>query len=204
MIAQLIGIIVEKQSDSLLIDVSGVGYEVMISLTSFFDTPEIGAQIKLLTHFIVREDAQLLYGFTTHEERNLFRHLIKVNGIGPKLGLAILSGMTAAEFAQCVRKNDLKSLVALPGVGKKTAERIIIEIKDKLISLTNSEILEKSSSESVSSSAILREAEVALIALGYRPQEASKMISGIADSGFTTTEDLIKGALKWSISGKSI
>ena len=204
MIAQLIGIIVEKQSDSLLIDVSGVGYEVMISLTSFFDTPEIGAQIKLLTHFIVREDAQLLYGFTTHEERNLFRHLIKVNGIGPKLGLAILSGMTAAEFAQCVRKNDLKSLVALPGVGKKTAERIIIEIKDKLISLTNTEILEKSSSESVSSSAILREAEVALIALGYRPQEASKMVSGIADSGFTTTEDLIKGALKWSISGKSI
>ncbi len=204
MIAQLIGIIVEKQSDSLLIDVSGVGYEVMISLTSFFDTPEIGAQIKLLTHFIVREDAQLLYGFTTHEERNLFRHLIKVNGIGPKLGLAILSGMTAAEFAQCVRKNDLKSLVALPGVGKKTAERIIIEIKDKLITLTNAEILEKSSSESVSSSAILREAEVALIALGYRPQEASKMVSGIADSGFTTTEDLIKGALKWSISGKSI
>ena len=204
MIAQLIGIIVEKQSDSLLIDVSGVGYEVMISLTSFFDTPEIGAQIKLLTHFIVREDAQLLYGFTTHEERNLFRHLIKVNGIGPKLGLAILSGMTAAEFAQCVRKNDLKSLVALPGVGKKTAERIIIEIKDKLITLTNTEILEKSSSESGSSSAILREAEVALIALGYRPQEASKMVSGIADSGFTTTEDLIKGALKWSISGKSI
>ena len=204
MIAQLIGIIVEKQSDSLLIDVSGVGYEVMISLTSFFDTPEIGAQIKLLTHFIVREDAQLLYGFTTHEERNLFRHLIKVNGIGPKLGLAILSGMTAAEFAQCVRKNDLKSLVALPGVGKKTAERIIIEIKDKLISLTNNEILEKSSSDSVSSSAIFREAEVALIALGYRPQEASKMVSGIADSGFTTTEDLIKGALKWSISGKSI
>ena len=204
MIAQLIGIIVEKQSDSLLIDVSGVGYEVMISLTSFFDTPEIGAQIKLLTHFIVREDAQLLYGFTTHEERNLFRHLIKVNGIGPKLGLAILSGMTAAEFAQCVRKNDLKSLVALPGVGKKTAERIIIEIKDKLITLTNAEILEKSSSESVSSSAILREAEVALIALGYRPQEASKMVSGIADSGFTTTEDLIKGALKWSISGKAI
>ena len=204
MIAQLIGIIVEKQSDSLLIDVSGVGYEVMISLTSFFDTPEIGAQIKLLTHFIVREDAQLLYGFTTHEERNLFRHLIKVNGIGPKLGLAILSGMTAAEFAQCVRKNDLKSLVALPGVGKKTAERIIIEIKDKLVSLTNTEILEKSSSESVSSSAILREAEVALIALGYRPQEASKMVSGIADSGFTTTEDLIKGALKWSISGKAI
>ena len=204
MIAQLIGIIVEKQSDSLLIDVSGVGYEVMISLTSFFDTPEIGAQIKLLTHFIVREDAQLLYGFTTHEERNLFRHLIKVNGIGPKLGLAILSGMTAAEFAQCVRKNDLKSLVALPGVGKKTAERIIIEIKDKLISLTNNEILEKSSSDSVSSSAIFREAEVALIALGYRPQEASKMVSGIADSGFTTTEDLIKGALKWSISGKAI
>lgn len=204
MIAQLVGIIVEKQSDSLLIDVSGVGYEVMISLTSFFDTPEIGAQIKLLTHFIVREDAQLLYGFTTHEERNLFRHLIKVNGIGPKLGLAILSGMTAAEFTQCVQKNDLKSLVALPGVGKKTAERIIIEIKDKLISLTNNEILEKSSSDSVSSSAIFREAEVALIALGYRPQEASKMVSGIADSGFTTTEDLIKGALKWSISGKSI
>jgi|TARA_E500000178_G_C17038027_1_gene764608 Holliday junction DNA helicase RuvA len=204
MIAQLTGIIVEKQSDSLLIDVSGVGYEVMISLTSFFDTPEIGAQIKLLTHFIVREDAQLLYGFTTHDERNLFRHLIKVNGIGPKLGLAILSGMTAAEFAQCVQKNDLKSLVSLPGVGKKTAERLIIEIKDKLLSLTNDEVVEKSSSESVSSSAIFREAETALIALGYRPQEASKMVSGIAHSGFTTTEDLIKGALKRSISGKSI
>ena len=112
--------------------------------------------------------------------------------------------MTPSEFAQYVQKNDLKSLVALPGVGKKTAERLIIEIRDKLIPSTNNEILKKSSSGSVIGSDILREAETALIALGYRPQEASKMVSGIADSGFTTTEDLIKGALKWSISGKSI
>ncbi|MAH74145.1 MAG: Holliday junction branch migration protein RuvA [Cellvibrionales bacterium TMED49] len=204
MIAQLIGIIVEKQSDSLLVDVNGVGYEVMVSLTSLFDTPEIGSKIKLLTHFVVREDAQLLFGFTTHDERKLFRHLIKVNGVGPKLGLAILSGMTVAEFFQCVQKNDLTSLVALPGVGKKTAERLIIEMRDKQASLIKNEVLEESASESIRNSSILREAEVALIALGFRPLEASKMVSGIADRGFTTTEDLIKVALKRSITATSV
>jgi len=204
MIAQLIGIIVEKQSDSLLIDVNGIGYEVLVSLTSFFDTPSIGSQIKLLTHFVVREDAQLLYGFTTYDERNLFRHLIKVNGVGPKLGLAILSGMTATEFDQCVQKNDLTSLVAIPGVGKKTAERLIIEMRDKKTLSTKKEILEESGPESVRLSDIFSEAESALVALGYRPQEASKMVSGIADCGFTTTEELIKLALKQSIVPKSV
>ena len=132
MIGRLQGKVVEKQAPDLLIDVQGVGYEVLVSLNTFFDVPEIGAVVTLHTHFVVREDIQQLYGFTKLSERSLFRNLIKVNGVGPKMALAILSGMSANDFALCVHNNDTAALVKLPGVGKKTAERLLIEMRDKI------------------------------------------------------------------------
>src|SRR5210317_1798696 len=115
-----------------MVDVSGVGYEVEASMNTFYKLPEVGTFVTLYTHFVVREDAQLLYGFADRRERSLFRQLIKVNGVGPKLALTILSGISADEFVRCVHAEDTAALVRLPGVGKKTAERLIVEVKDKL------------------------------------------------------------------------
>ena len=127
MIGLLRGVILEKQAPDLLIDVAGVGYEVQLPLTSFYKLPEVGKEAVIYTHFVVREDAQLLYGFHTSTERALFRQLIKANGIGPKLALTILSGLSAQQFVRCVQHDDISTLVKLPGVGKKTAERLLIE-----------------------------------------------------------------------------
>ena len=135
MISFLVGELVVKSAPALVLDVNGVGYEVQASLTTFATLPPLGARVKLLTHFVVREDAQLLYGFADHAERKLFCALIKVNGVGPKLALAILSGMDVRGFARCILANDLKSLTCLPGVGKKTAERLVIEMKDRITML---------------------------------------------------------------------
>ena len=132
MIDFLIGTLVEKSAPNLTLDVNGVGYELQASLSTFTVLPGIGESVKLLTHFVVREDAQLLYAFADPIERKLFRTLIKVNGVGPKLALAILSGMDVAAFNRCILANDVKSLTRLPGVGKKTAERLIIEMKDRM------------------------------------------------------------------------
>jgi len=124
MIGRLQGKVIEKQAPDLLIDVQGLGYEVLVSLNTFFGIPAVGEAVTLHTHFVVREDVQQLYGFGTQSERQLFRYLIKVNGVGPKMALAILSGMSANDFAICVHNNDIATLVKLPGVGKKTAERL--------------------------------------------------------------------------------
>ena len=137
MIGRLRGILLEKQPPNLLIDVNGVGYEVQASMTSFYQLPEIGKEINLFTHFVVREDAQLLYGFIDESERAMFRQLIKVSGVGPKLALAILSGMSVANLTQCIDARDPQRLVKIPGVGKKIAARLIIEMKDKLSLPTN-------------------------------------------------------------------
>src|SRR5688572_2521067 len=134
MIGQLHGIILEKQPPQLLLDVQGVGYEIDAPMSTFYKLPEIGKEITLLTHFVVREDAHHLYGFYSQEERLLFRTLLKVNGVGPRLSLTILSSIDPDEFARCVVSNDTASLVRVPGVGKKTAERLIIEMRDKLSS----------------------------------------------------------------------
>ncbi|MDE0842164.1 MAG: Holliday junction branch migration protein RuvA [Porticoccaceae bacterium] len=199
MIARLTGVIVDKQTSSLLIDVHGIGYEVSVSLNSFFDTPETGATVTLHTHFVVRDDAQQLFGFSKLSERALFRHLIKVNGVGPKMGLAILSGMPAEEFARCVDTKDIASLVKLPGVGKKTAERLLIEMRDKITNILGPE--RDTVGISKPGIAILtEEAESALVALGYRPQDASKMISRVADGEHSTSEQLIRAALKSMVS----
>ncbi len=207
MIGRITGILLEKQAPELLIDVQGMGYEVQVSLTTYFDLPSCGETVTLHTHFVVREDAQLLFGFAHQGERELFRTLIKVSGVGPKMALAILSGMTAQDFVRCVHNNDTATLVKLPGVGKKTAERLIVEVRDKLESFSDSfskghEAGADGSPElplSSKQSDTIAEAESALIALGYKPQEAARMVNAVvSDDGADaqTSEELIRLSLK--------
>ena len=194
MIGRLQGKVVEKQAPDLLIDVQGVGYEVLVSLNTFFDIPEVGSMVTLHTHFVVREDNQQLYGFTQLSERSLFRNLVKVNGVGPKMALAILSGMSANDFALCVHNNDIATMVKVPGVGKKTAERLLIEMRDKIGDIDASSAGSAGASDSQSD--IAQEAESALIALGYKPADAAKIINRVADQSITDASQLIRLALK--------
>ena len=196
MIGRLRGIIIEKQPPKVLIEVGGVGYEVFMPMTCFYALPDNGKEVIVLTHFAVREDAQVLYGFNHEQERELFRELIKVNGVGPKLALAILSGMSAAQFINAVEQGEIKTLVKLPGVGTKTAERLIVEMKDRVkrfgeeLSNVNPAIDIKKSSNQIESEAVS-----ALIALGYKPQEASRIISKVIRPEMDC-EMLIREALK--------
>jgi len=203
MIVRISGLLLEKDNQQALIDVQGVAYEVDVPLNTFFDLPEPGAPVTLHTHFIVREDAQLLFGFLKEQERGLFRLLIKINGVGPKLALAMLSGMAVSDFVRCIQQDDVNALVKMPGVGKKTAERLIVEIKDKLKSWDGM-ASEDLSGEPVTVSGddrSLEEAETALISLGYKPQEASRAVIAAAkileESGqVPDSESLIRSALK--------
>lgn len=203
MIGRLRGIIIEKQPPEVLIEVNGIGYEVAMPMTCFYELPDNGQEATILTHFIVREDAQLLYGFNSQQERRLFRELIKVNGVGPKLALAILSGMSATQFVAAVEQGEIKTLVKLPGVGMKTAERLIVEMKDRFKNfggeLLNQTIPHDSKDQSVlslrTSSQIESEAISALVALGYKPPEASRIISKVIKPDMDS-ETLIKEALK--------
>jgi Holliday junction DNA helicase RuvA len=167
MIGRIRGNLVHKQPPVILVETGGVGYEIQVPMTTLFQLPELGAPVSLVTHFVVREDAQLLYGFIDERDRILFRQLIKVNGVGPKLALTILSGMDANSFVRCIQRDDMSSLVALPGVGKKTAERDIVS-----------------------------DAEGALIALGYKPQDATRMVAAVNEDSITDSEELIRLALK--------
>jgi Holliday junction DNA helicase RuvA len=185
MIGRIKGILIDKQANQILLDVNGLAYEIEVPMSTLFQLPEPGKETILHTHLVVREDAQLLYGFFENHERTLFRLLIKLNGVGPKMALGILSGLNIRELAECVRHNDINALLRLPGVGKKTAERLIIELRDKLKDWYQEEPESKSdgtsaqlSSQTTSSS--IREAEDALIALGYKPQDASKAINQVA------------------------
>jgi len=132
MIGRIRGNLIHKQPPVILVEVGGVGYELQVPMTTLFQLPELGTEVSLVTHFVVREDAQLLYGFIHEADRTLFRQLIKVSGVGPKLALTILSGMDSNSFVRCVQRDDISSLVALPGVGKKTAERLLVEMRDRL------------------------------------------------------------------------
>jgi len=208
-IGRLTGELVEKLPPTLMIDVSGVGYEVEASMNTFYKLPEVGAFITLHTHFVVREDAQLLFGFADKHERTLFRQLIKVNGVGPKLALTILSGISPEEFIRSVHNEDTAALVRLPGVGKKTAERLIIEVKDKLDKLALPTAIEfeldavavPGSNRPVADNRV--DAETALVALGYKPLQATKSIEQAFSQLPTgaTTEDLIRQALKTMVAG---
>ena len=198
MIGRIRGVLLEKQAPDLLIDVAGIGYELQAPLTTVFELPAPGASVELFTHLVVREDAHLLYGFARRSERTLFRELIKVSGVGPKLALAILSGMDADGFARCVRDGDTAALVRLPGVGKKTAERLLVEMRDRLSDwqIDGVRVAAGAATLAGGEGDAEREAESALVALGYKPQEAAKMVLAAAKAGATTAEELIRAALK--------
>lgn len=198
MIGRISGTLLEKQAPQLLIDVQGIGYEVQVSLNTFFSLPEVNQPLSLHTHLVVREDAQLLYGFGEDSERQIFRELIKISGVGPKLALAILSGMSAQEFVSCVRTNDSATLVRLPGVGKKTAERLLIEMRDRLDHWSGVTDPGGGVPQQVPGKASILEAEHALISLGYKPQEAARMVGAHLVKGEDTppSEELIRLALK--------
>jgi Holliday junction DNA helicase RuvA len=197
MIGRLSGALIEKQAPDLLIDVNGVGYEVQAPLSSFLDIGAVGSKITLLTHLIVREDAQLLYGFSDKMQRTMFRTLIKVSGVGPKLALGILSSMDADTFARCIQNHEVTALTKLPGVGKKTAERLIVEMQDRLKEWQTQVPLWAAVEQtaSVNRNHLLSEAEAALISLGYKPQEAAKMLSKMPEE-IDSSEEMIRRALK--------
>ena len=200
MIGQLRGTLIYKQAPELMLDVNGVGYELLASMTTFIDLPELEQDTVLFTHFIVREDSQTLYAFSSKAERSLFRALLKVNGIGPKMALAIVSGMTANEFAQFIHANDVTALTRLPGVGKKTAERLIIEMRDRLPEIEG-DSTESTTSLPFAPSQKQREEEAitALLSLGYKPPQANRMVSSIT-SDTLSAEEMIRLALKASLS----
>ncbi|EMJ9774818.1 Holliday junction branch migration protein RuvA [Morganella morganii] len=201
MIGRLRGIVLEKQPPVVLLETNGVGYEVHMPMTCFYELPDAGQEAILFTQFIVREDAQLLYGFNDKQERALFRELIKVNGVGPKLALAILSGMSAQQFVAAVEQGAVAQLIKLPGVGKKTAERLVVEMKDRFKGLNgdlfrDTEMSLPASQQAGNSRADAEsEAIEALISLGYKPQEASRMIAKVSKAG-SDSETLIREALR--------
>jgi Holliday junction DNA helicase RuvA len=191
MIGSLRGKIASKSPPQLTVDVGGVGYELEAPMSTFFHLPAVGQDVHLLTHLVVREDAHLLYGFGTEDERRLFRGLLKVSGIGPKIGLALLSGISVDAFVLCVKNQDVDVLVRVPGIGRKTAERLLIEMRDRLAATppgqTPSQTNVPASPET--------EAYGALVALGYRPAEATRLLKG-AGPGTHSTEELIRRALQ--------
>lgn len=203
MIGRIRGILVHKQPPLILVEVGGVGYELQVPMTTLFQLPALGVEVSLVTHFVVREDAQLLYGFIEEGDRSLFRELIKVSGVGPKLALTILSGMDARSFARCVQRNDISSLVALPGVGKKTAERLLVEMRDKLRDwLMGADAPAGTAAGGIAlapAADIAADAESALISLGYKPQEASRMVAAVNDDSVVESEELIRRALKAAV-----
>ena len=202
MIGRLRGVVVERKPPELLIDVNGVGYEVEDSMNTFYALPEGGDPVILYTHLVVREDAQLLYGFYDERERRMFRELIRVRGVGAKLALAILSGMSADQFVGCVNEENTTALVRLPGVGKKTAERLIIEMRDRLKewdSFTPKVEQGTAVPASVVAADAQSEAVHALISLGYKPQEASRLVSAVENMDELSSEEVIRLALKQSV-----
>ena len=195
MIGRLNGILLEKQPPFILVDVNGVGYECQAPMNTIYHLPELGDKVVLHTHLSVSENAHTLFAFFSQEERTLFRSLIKINGVGPKLALAILSAMNAMEFVQNVHNGDANSLVKIPGVGKKTAERLIIEMKDKLKDWEVEGTIQTNNSPSQIANANIQEAISGLVALGYKPQSASQAISKIGDDSLPAAS-LIRLALK--------
>lgn len=203
MIGRIRGTLVEKQPPQILVDVSGVGYEVQLPMTNFYELPAVGEEVVVHTHFVVREDAQLLFGFTDKVSRELFRELIKANGVGPKLGLAILSGMSASQFLNNVQNEDVSALVSLPGIGKKTAERLVVELKDRLKKFGQNQQIDMPPplADDGDNNAIValndarEEAQSALVALGYKPAQASKLVESVYQENMDS-ESLIREALK--------
>jgi Holliday junction DNA helicase RuvA len=196
MIGSLRGRLQQKSPPMLMIDVQGVGYEIEAPMSTFYQLPEVGQEIHLYTHLVIRDDAHLLFGFASERERQLFRTLIKVNGVGPKMALTILSGIEAEDFARCIHEADAARLTRLPGVGKKTAERLIVEMRDRLEDIQVPET--RIAARARPGAARIEDAISALIALGYKPQEASRHVHAVAADNMSS-EDIIREALKSSL-----
>ena len=194
MIGSLRGRISAKSPPQLTVEVGGIGYEIEAPMSTFFHLPAVGAEVQLLTHLVVREDAHVLYGFGSEAERRLFRSLIKVSGVGPKIALGLLSGISVSEFQQCVQSQDVAALTRIPGVGRKTAERLIVEMRDRLAAPE----LTTGAPNAGGASTPETEAYAALVALGYRPAEASRLLKG-AGTGTHSTEELIRHALQGAV-----
>ena len=196
MIGRIRGVLVDKKPPEIQIDVAGICYEVQVPMSTLYQLPELGKELTLHTHFVVREDAQLLYGFFEEKDKSMFRSLIKINGVGPKMALGILSSMEANEFVRAVRSNNINAMVKMPGIGKKTAERLLIEMRDRL---KDWDAEEGNTKESVSASAsITSDAETALISLGYKPQQATNAIAAVLKTNpeIQGSEELIRHSLK--------
>lgn len=192
MIGFLKGILAAKHPPQLLVEVGGVGYEVDAPMSTFYQLPETGEPVKLLTHLLVREDAHVLFGFATEAERQLFRNLIKVGGVGARTALAILSGISVEAFARCVQTEDAASLTRIPGVGRKTADRLIVEMRDRLKQTVSGGAPGAPQGAPIAAG---DEAFGALVALGYRPAEAQRLLKLVEDKA-ASTEDLIRAALQ--------
>ena len=207
LIGRLRGTLLEKHPPEILLDVNGVGYEISMPMSCFYELPEIDETVVIFTHFVVREDAQLLFGFNTPTERALFREVIKANGVGPKLGLAILSGMTAVQFVDCVSREDISTLVKIPGVGKKTAERLIIDMRDRLknwssfdlfsahADVATKQAFDNAFANTTNNHSPSEDAVSALVALGYKSAQAEKTVKQVAKEGMKS-EEIIRDALR--------
>ena len=194
MIGRLRGKLLHKAPPSLLLDVAGVGYELEAPMTTFYDLPAMGKDTTLYTHMVVRDDAQLLYGFSRERQRRLFRSLLKISGIGPRVALAILSGLSEEEFMHCISSEDVARLSQTPGIGRKTAQRLVMEMRDKVF-VGNDEVERADIRAGTAKQDPVGEAVSALVALGYKPNEASRAVHGVPPSGMTT-EEIIRRALK--------
>jgi len=199
MIGRLHGEIIEKQPPHLLIDVKGVGYELEAPMSTFYELPDCGERVMLYTHLHVREDAHTLYAFNNVYDRSMFRNLLKVNGVGAKMALAILSGMNARVFTDCIHNDDVDSLIRLPGVGRKTAERLIIDMRDRLDKNTNINRSGNGKNGSIHKQSPIEDAVSALVSLGYKPNDASRMVNTV-DTHDQNSEEIIRLALKSSLS----
>jgi holliday junction DNA helicase RuvA len=190
MIGSLAGLLAHKAPPTLLLEVGGVGYELEAPMSTFYGLPPLGQPVRLLTHLVVREDAHVLYGFGSSEERQLFRSLLKVSGVGPRIALAILSGSTVAAFASCVQAGDAAALTRIPGVGRKIAERLIVEMRDRLATAT----AHGNATMVAAPAGVEAEAFSALVALGYKGAEATRLLKNAGAGG--STEELIRRALQ--------
>ncbi len=195
MIGRLHGVLLRKEPPALLVDVGGVGYELEAPMTAFYELPAVGEPVVLYTHLVVREDAHLLYGFVREGQRRLFRELLKVNGVGPRVALAVLSGLSDEEFSRCVAGEDIARLTKVPGIGRKTAERLVIEMRDKLPSDGAVPTAASTTAGPVLPGDPVSEAVSALVSLGYKPNEASRAVRGVSTHGMSA-EEIIRQALK--------
>jgi len=192
-IGRLQGVLLRKEPPALMLDVGGVGYELEAPMTTFYELPAVGERVTLYTHLVVREDAHLLYGFVREAQRRLFRELLKVNGVGPRVALAVLSGLSDEEFSRCVAQEDIARLTKVPGIGRKTAERLVIELRDKLPK--DVPLPASTAAGPAAPGDPVSEAVSALVALGYKPNEASRAVRGASTKGLSA-EEIIRQALK--------